>query len=58
MTTDIPTTKKPLFFRLSITFDIFSIAVDDGAILDINLENFLYPPPNGYEKIMVEQSLL
>ncbi|XP_059049037.1 SPRY domain-containing protein 7 [Achroia grisella] len=35
-----------------------ALYVDDGAILDINLENFLYPPPAGYEKIMVEQSLL
>ncbi|XP_072935740.1 SPRY domain-containing protein 7 [Epargyreus clarus] len=32
--------------------------VDDGAILDIILDNFRYPPPAGYEKIMVEQSLL
>ncbi|CAH0406086.1 unnamed protein product [Chilo suppressalis] len=35
-----------------------ALYVDDGAILDINLDNFLYPPPPGYEKIMVEQSLL
>ncbi|XP_073946534.1 SPRY domain-containing protein 7 [Choristoneura fumiferana] len=35
-----------------------ALYVDDGAILDIILENFLYPPPTGYEKIMVEQSLL
>ncbi|XP_048516185.1 SPRY domain-containing protein 7 isoform X2 [Athalia rosae] len=32
--------------------------VDDGAILDIILEEFAHPPPNGFEKIMVEQSLL
>ncbi|XP_046743445.1 SPRY domain-containing protein 7 [Diprion similis] len=32
--------------------------VDDGAILDIILDDFAYPPPNGFEKIMLEQSLL
>ncbi|XP_049770760.1 LOW QUALITY PROTEIN: SPRY domain-containing protein 7-like [Schistocerca cancellata] len=32
--------------------------VDDGAILDIVLDNFNYPPPQGFEKIMLEQSLL
>lgn len=37
---------------------IFYFAVDDGAILDVIFENFLYPPPQGFEKIMVEQSLL
>lgn len=35
-----------------------ALYVDDGAILDIILDNFLYPPPSGFEKIMVEQSLL
>ncbi|KAK9686760.1 SPRY domain [Popillia japonica] len=32
--------------------------VDDGAILDIILDNFNYCPPGGFEKIMLEQSLL
>jgi len=32
--------------------------VDDGAILDLILENFIYTPPIGFEKIMLEQSLL
>ncbi|XP_071052494.1 SPRY domain-containing protein 7 [Onthophagus taurus] len=32
--------------------------VDDGAILDIVLENFNYSTPAGFEKIMLEQSLL
>lgn len=32
--------------------------VDEGAILDIILENFNYSPPGGFEKIMLEQSLL
>lgn len=32
--------------------------VDDGAILDLILENFIHTPPMGFEKIMLEQSLL
>ncbi|XP_052867083.1 SPRY domain-containing protein 7 [Anopheles cruzii] len=32
--------------------------VDDGAILDIVLENFSYGPPAGFERILIEQSLL
>ncbi|PBC27896.1 SPRY domain-containing protein 7 [Apis cerana] len=32
--------------------------VDDGAILDLILDNFIHPPPTGFEKIMLEQSLL
>lgn len=32
--------------------------VDDGAILDLILDNFAHPPPIGFEKIMLEQSLL
>lgn len=35
-----------------------ALYVDDGAILDVIFDNFLYPPPSGYEKIMIEQSLL
>ncbi|KAL3280865.1 hypothetical protein HHI36_004093 [Cryptolaemus montrouzieri] len=35
-----------------------AIYVDDGAIVDIILDNFIYPPPAGFEKIMLEQSLL
>lgn len=34
------------------------ILVDDGAILDIIFENFSHSPPAGFEKIMLEQSLL
>lgn len=33
-------------------------SVDDGAILDLILDNFTHPPPMGFEKIMIEQSLL
>lgn len=32
--------------------------VDDGAILDLIVDNFNYQVPSGYDKIMVEQTLL
>jgi hypothetical protein len=32
--------------------------VDDGAILDLIVDNFNYPIPSGYDKVMVEQTLL
>ena len=32
--------------------------VEDGAILDLIVDNFNYKIPNGYDKIMVEQTLL
>uniref|UniRef100_A0A336MKD0 CSON001917 protein n=1 Tax=Culicoides sonorensis TaxID=179676 RepID=A0A336MKD0_CULSO len=35
-----------------------AIWVDDGAILDIVLDNFSYQPPPGFDRIMIEQSLL
>ncbi|XP_012274960.1 SPRY domain-containing protein 7 [Orussus abietinus] len=35
-----------------------ALYVDDGAILDLILDNFAHPPPMGFEKIMLEQSLL
>ncbi|KAI9580039.1 SPRY domain-containing protein 7 isoform X1 [Glossina fuscipes] len=34
------------------------IYVGNGAIVDIILDNFLYPIPAGFERIMLEQSLL
>jgi hypothetical protein len=34
------------------------ITVDDGAVLDIVFENFVRDPPPGFDKIMLEQSLL
>ncbi|TGZ48406.1 SPRY domain-containing protein 7 [Temnothorax longispinosus] len=33
-------------------------SMDDGAILDLIPENFIHTPPAGFEKIMLEQSLL
>ncbi|XP_017773838.1 PREDICTED: SPRY domain-containing protein 7 [Nicrophorus vespilloides] len=35
-----------------------ALYVDDGAILDIILDNFNIAPPGGFDKIMLEQSLL
>ncbi|XP_063242337.1 SPRY domain-containing protein 7 [Bacillus rossius redtenbacheri] len=35
-----------------------ALYVQDGAVLDIVLDNFSYPPPQGFDKIMIEQSLL
>lgn len=48
------------YFKYTVTEKvvIFYFPVDDGAILDIILENFNFPVPAGFEKIMLEQSLL
>ncbi|RZF32567.1 hypothetical protein LSTR_LSTR013970 [Laodelphax striatellus] len=35
-----------------------ALFVDDGAILDLIVDNFIHPPPSGFERIMLEQSLL
>ncbi|PSN43546.1 SPRY domain-containing protein 7 [Blattella germanica] len=35
-----------------------ALYVEDGAILDIVLDNFHHSPPGGFDKIMLEQSLL
>jgi len=32
--------------------------VDDSAILDVSFDNFLYPPPTGYQKLMMEKSII
>lgn len=37
---------------------IIFVSVDDGAILDLILSDFVHSPPSGFEKIMIEQSLL
>lgn len=39
-------------------YSLISSTVDDGAILDIILDDFNYGPPPGFDKIMLEQSLL
>nr|SVE73853.1 EOG090X0EPP [Daphnia atkinsoni] len=35
-----------------------AIYVDDGAVLDVVFDNFVHDPPPGFDKIMLEQSLL
>ncbi|CAH0386787.1 unnamed protein product [Bemisia tabaci] len=35
-----------------------ALFVDEGAILDLIVDNFQYPVPPGYDRIMLEQSLL
>jgi hypothetical protein len=32
--------------------------VDDGAVLDVNFTDFVYPAPDGFEHIMFEQNIL
>ncbi|XP_064638722.1 SPRY domain-containing protein 7-like [Lineus longissimus] len=34
------------------------VYVDEGAILDVQFCTFYHPPPEGFERIMIEQSLL
>jgi len=34
------------------------VYVDDGAILDVHFSDFFHQPPQGYDRIMIEQSLL
>lgn len=35
-----------------------ALYVDDGAILDAVFDSFIYDPPTGYSRILVEQTLL
>jgi len=35
-----------------------TVYVDDGAVLDVAFEEFVHNLPSGYDKIMLEQSLL
>ena len=44
--------------ELSDNYVLPSLAVDDGAILDIQFTDFSYPPPDGYDHIMFEKNLL
>lgn len=46
-----------IHLKIIILYD-FNVTVDDGAILDLILQDFVHPPAPGFEKIMVEQSLL
>ena len=36
----------------------WTLTVDDGAVLDMAFEDFAHNLPSGYDKIMLEQSLL
>ena len=36
----------------------FIVTVDDGAILDVQFADFSYPPPDGFDRIMFEKSIL
>jgi len=44
---------------LGIKGTVFPVLyVDEGAILDAVFENFCHPPPQGFERIMIEKALL
>lgn len=45
--------QKPV--KMSICF---FLVVDDGAVLDVHFEKFYHSPPDGFDPIMIEQSLL
>ncbi|KAH8393980.1 hypothetical protein KR215_012036 [Drosophila sulfurigaster] len=45
-------------YHISILIAIFPFTVGNGAILDIILDNFSHGPPSGFERILLEQSLL
>ena len=34
------------------------VSVDEGAIMDVQFSSFYHTPPDGFEQIMIEQSLL
>lgn len=47
------------FYSQHLSFLHFNdVLVDDGAVLDIVFEEFTREVPSGYDKIMLEQSLL
>ena len=37
---------------------LFVYVVDEGAIIDVQFNRFYHEPPDGFEEIMVEKSLL
>ena len=45
-------------FAKQIKYDNVILTVDDGAILDLQFSHFYHEPPDGFEQIMVEKSLL
>lgn len=48
--------RSDCFYFFIILFQYFTVG--NGAILDIILDNFTYGPPSGFERILLEQSLL
>lgn len=34
------------------------VCVDDGCIVDVNFDNFVFPPPPGFQKLMIEKDLI
>jgi len=49
---------KVIFYYNKSTKSKISLSVGNGAILDIILDNFSHGPPPGFERILLEQSLL
>jgi len=49
---------KVIFYYSKSTKSKISLSVGNGAILDIILDNFSHGPPPGFERILLEQSLL
>lgn len=49
---------KCIDYSVLLILSFFLYIVDDGAILDIILDNFNFSPPPGFDRIMIEQSLL
>lgn len=47
---------SPLFGTKGTLFPV--VYVEDGAILDVYFSQFCHPPPIGFDKLMIEQSLL
>jgi len=35
-----------------------AVCVDDGCIIDVNFDDFIFAPPPGFQKLMVEKDLL
>jgi len=49
---------KVILYYSKSTKSKISLSVGNGAILDIILDNFSHGPPPGFERILLEQSLL
>ena len=47
-----------LFQFVTNTATTFYILVDDGSIIDVNFDHFVFPPPPGYQRLLPEKTLL